>query len=322
MTTTTKIKTRVDVLDLLGYYNIEIVLRGEEAQFKCPFHNDRDPSASINIITGSWTCYRCKVGGSPTDFVSQIEDWRFPYADKWLRDRYGGFVAPKSMVREVEMFLAKAKTIYYPEEILKQYKRSTGYWTERGFDNKTVKKWELGYDPYTQRATIPIRSWDGRLIGVQGRTVLPDETAKYVFIRDLPKKRHLYGLHLIDSDWVVVTESALATLRLDMFGIPSVSTLGSSVSEEQAGHLNSFKKVYMLFDNDDAGWIGMLGNVEKKRFKSSAWAKISSRVYIPSSEDYDDIDLLTKNEVTGIIQSSWNAHVHVPISLSRKLSNG
>ena len=318
---TTKTTNRIDVLDLFAYYNVEIVLRGEEAQFKCPFHNDRDPSASVNVITGLWWCYRCKIGGSPTDFVSRSEDWELSYADKWLRKRYGGFVKPKSLRKEVEMFIRKAKTTYYPENILKAYKNKTNYWDKRSISPEIVKKYELGYDPRTKRATIPIRSHDGHLLGVQGRTVERDVDAKYVFIHNFPKQRYLYGLHLIEEDWVVVVESAIATLKLAGYGIPCVSSLGSSISVEQAQVLNGFKKVYMLFDNDVPGWYGMLGNTEKRRFSSSAWARITgSKVYIPSSEDYGDIDDMTKEQVMSLLRTSLNAQIHVPLSTSKRLS--
>lgn len=315
---------RIDVLDLLSYYNIDIVLRGEEAAFACPFHNDRDPSANANLIIAKWTCHRCKIGGSMIDFVSRLENWGYKRAEKWIRSRYGGFYKPASLLKEVTMILEKAEDRFYSEKVLEKYNFWHKYWASRGVTKELAERWTLGYDPKTSRVTIPIRSHTGKLAGVQGRTVLKNDTNKYTFIKNFSKKRHLYGIHLIeDSDWVVVVESVMNVIKLDSMGIPAVSTMGSSVSEDQASTLNSFGKVYMLFDNDEAGWLGMLGPTESpekfRKSKLAAWKKINSKVYIPSIEDYDDIDNLNKEEILEIIKTSKNAQVTVPIRVSKAM---
>lgn len=319
---TTRMTMRIDVLDLLAYYNIDIVLRGEEAAFACPFHNDRDPSANANLVIAKWTCHRCKIGGSMIDFVSRLENWPYKKAERWIRDRYGGFYKPASLLKEVEMILKKAENRVYSEKILDKYRFYHKYWANRGVSKQTAEKWNLGYDARTQRVTIPIRRFDGKLVGVQGRTVLKNEDNKYTFIHNFSKKRHLHGLHLIDhGDWVVVVESVMNAIRISEMDIPTVSVMGSVVSEEQAQLLDSFNKVYMLLDNDEAGWVGMLGPTESpekfRRSKVAAWKKIHSKVYIPSTEDYDDVDNLDKEQILDIINTSKNAQIMVPLSMSK-----
>jgi len=319
-------KTRVDVLDLLSYYNIEIILRGEEASFSCPFHNDRDPSASINIFTGNWTCYREKIGGTPIDFVSWLEHWEYKKADLWLRNRYGGFYKPASLLKEINRTLNIQEFQIYPNSVLERFSSKTAYWKKRGLSKESIIKYELGYDAKTKRVTIPIRDHDGRLVGVQGRaidTVGEKEHGKYLFLYDLPKRQYLYGLHLIDSSsYVVVVEGVVPTIRLMEMGIPCVSTLGSVVSVNQAYLLNGFEKVYMLYDNDEAGWDGMIGPPNKPNSQLAAWKKIKTKVYIPTNEDYSDIDGLDKDSILDIIKTSKNAHVNIPIANSKALSHG
>lgn len=38
----------------------------------CPFHDDRNPSLSINLETGSWFCHACNVGGGPRQFAERL----------------------------------------------------------------------------------------------------------------------------------------------------------------------------------------------------------------------------------------------------------
>src|SRR5574337_277148 len=161
----TKKKTRVDVLDLMAFFNIDLVIRGEEAQYRCPFHQDRDPSSSINLITSQWTCYRCKIGGNAMAFVSRLKDWDYKKADLWIRERYGGFFKPASLLAEVNRFLSETEDYYYPEEILDAFKINTDYWENRGIGKELQKKFELGYDSETERVTIPIRAENKKLVG-------------------------------------------------------------------------------------------------------------------------------------------------------------
>lgn len=38
----------------------------------CPFHDDRHPSLSINLETGSWFCHACMIGGGPSHFAKRL----------------------------------------------------------------------------------------------------------------------------------------------------------------------------------------------------------------------------------------------------------
>ena len=38
----------------------------------CPFHDDRHPSLSVNLETGSWFCHACVIGGGPSHFAEQL----------------------------------------------------------------------------------------------------------------------------------------------------------------------------------------------------------------------------------------------------------
>ena len=38
----------------------------------CPFHEDRNPSLSINLETGSWFCHACVMGGGPRQFAERL----------------------------------------------------------------------------------------------------------------------------------------------------------------------------------------------------------------------------------------------------------
>jgi hypothetical protein len=45
---------------------------GEWALGLCPFHNDHNPSFSMNVRTGLWKCFACKIGGNWPDFQRRL----------------------------------------------------------------------------------------------------------------------------------------------------------------------------------------------------------------------------------------------------------
>lgn len=58
---------------------------GEWRQAQCPFHHDRNPSLSVNIVTGGFFCHGCGAkGGSVIDFYLQLHGLGFVDAVKAL----------------------------------------------------------------------------------------------------------------------------------------------------------------------------------------------------------------------------------------------
>lgn len=48
------------IADLLGFEKVKA--GSKELSARCPLHDDRNPSFSINADTGAWICY-CGCGG-------------------------------------------------------------------------------------------------------------------------------------------------------------------------------------------------------------------------------------------------------------------
>ena len=45
-----------------------------EVSVKCPFHNDRTASMSVNLEKGTWFCHACDVGGGLLDFERKLTE--------------------------------------------------------------------------------------------------------------------------------------------------------------------------------------------------------------------------------------------------------
>ena len=59
--------------------------RGAQRVFRCPFHDDRSPSLSINLESGQWICYVNCGAGSLDAFVSRFTGWSQLQTDIFIR---------------------------------------------------------------------------------------------------------------------------------------------------------------------------------------------------------------------------------------------
>jgi DNA primase len=50
-----------------------VVGQGDQAKIRCPFHDDRDPSCSVNLAKGVFNCHACHHAGNVLDFVHRME---------------------------------------------------------------------------------------------------------------------------------------------------------------------------------------------------------------------------------------------------------
>lgn len=124
----------------------------------------------------------------------------------------------------------------------------------------TQREFEVGYDPSTNRITIPVRDELKTLVGIQGRLFqkkLSENDSKYLFIEPCNKSKILYGLYktlpyIERKRKVFVVESAKGVMQLwDLGRQNSVATLGKNVSKVQADKISRLcADVCFLFDKD------------------------------------------------------------------------
>lgn len=147
------------------------------------------------------------------------------------------------------------------ENILSYYKAYVNdLFLEDNIDYSTQKEFEIGFDPESNRYTIPIRSELGDLIGVKGRYFdrkVPDNENKYIYLEPCPKSRVLYGLYktmpyILNTGRVYIFEAEKAVLQCWSYGYQNcVASGGKEMSQYQIDMLVRLGvDIVIAFDKD------------------------------------------------------------------------
>ncbi len=83
----------INRLNITDYYASELrsfkPYSSEQGKGLCPFHDDTEPSLSVNLRTGVFNCFGCKKKGSLFDFYMERNGVDFPEAKKALAELAG-----------------------------------------------------------------------------------------------------------------------------------------------------------------------------------------------------------------------------------------
>jgi DNA primase len=156
---------------------------------------------------------------------------------------------------------------YAPDswEALSSYLRQKGAAQAQIDRSGLVVKKEDGssYDRFRGRLMFPVMDVQGRPIAFGGRTLKPDDDAKYINSPETAayvKGRNLFGLHLTRDEirrqgFAILVEGFLDLIMPYQFGIRNVvASLGTALTPDQAKLLGRFaRKVVVNYDGDRAG---------------------------------------------------------------------
>jgi DNA primase len=149
---------------------------------------------------------------------------------------------------------ALADYAYVPEA-------ARAYLNERGIKDRSIARFQIGYDSSERRVTIPVFDSNGTLRLVIKRAIRNKDWPKYLYTEGVDKTRYLYGFDKIDpgmiKSWgVVLVEGSIDCVILDQYGVkPVVAIMGSALSEFQAEIIARArpKCIYTMFDRDSSG---------------------------------------------------------------------
>ena len=205
-----------------------------------------------------------------SDEVVQLNAWAMEWWQQQLESSKEARIAREYLVqRELDEETQKAFRLgYAPDswDALSIYLRQKGA-TQQQIERSglVVKKEDSSgsYDRFRGRLMFPILDVQARPIAFGGRTLKPDETAKYINSPETStyvKGRNLFGLNLTRDEirrqgFAILVEGFLDLIVPYQFGVKNVvASLGTALTAEQAKLLSRFaRKVVVNYDGDRAG---------------------------------------------------------------------
>jgi len=241
-----RILDAAQIVDVVQEF-VPLKRRGVNYLGLCPFHNEKTPSFTVSPAKEIFKCFGCGKVGNSVNFIMEHEHLTYPEALKYLARKYHIEVVEKELTQEevekqneresllvVTAYAARqfAENLFQSDEGMKI---GLSYFRERGFNQNTLKKFEVGYsfekrdafskraldDGYKQdflvktglsiqhedhifdrfggRVMFPIHSLSGQVLGFGGRVLKTDaKTAKYLNSPESEiyhKSRIVYGIY-------------------------------------------------------------------------------------------------------------------------------
>jgi DNA primase len=341
-----------DLLESTGISNISV--SGGEITFSCPSpehaHGDSTPSARMNLETTAFMCNGCSWRGNAIHFLSKYKSIPETVARRLLEERYGGSllgVPIDDLVNEVKRIMK--------DDIKMEEKRVTpsamwidyfkvdwdsyglhpaiDYMIDRGFSSDILNKWDIGYDRYSDRITIPIRDDYNNLIGFKGRTWKQNERIRYLILGDRKRnemtrtlascprpihygfdpykksdfvfglRNYIYSTYDLGEDensHIIICEGELNVISMDQKGFfNAVSIAGSEFSDKQCDLIRTYaSSATIFFDNDKAG----------KRGSKQVVEKLSPYISLKVVQDAPgDAAELSKEQIQGLLSGAESA---------------
>jgi len=83
------IKSRVDIVSLFNQFGVRLTAKGKGFAGKCPWHEDKDPSLSVDREKGLYHCFGCGESGDVFALVEKVKGVGFREALKFLKAEAG-----------------------------------------------------------------------------------------------------------------------------------------------------------------------------------------------------------------------------------------
>ncbi|MEP6880517.1 MAG: DNA primase, partial [Dokdonella sp.] len=144
--------TRIDIVDVIQE-RVTLKKAGRDWSARCPFHDERSPSFTVSPAKQFYHCFGCGAHGSAIRFLMDYDRLEFPDAIEELAARAGLKVEyeggqrdkPREDVSDLYSLLDAAATFY--REQLARTPAARDYFKQRGLDDETLKRFNLGFAP-------------------------------------------------------------------------------------------------------------------------------------------------------------------------------
>jgi DNA primase catalytic core len=289
-----RIKEGVELVPFMQACGIELKKVGSNYRGLCPFHKDSNPSLTVNPKNNLWNCFGCDKGGDNIRFVQLFDRISFNEAVMRLQGYFPKGRLPKTAVKEKKPTIKSGKLL---AQVMEQYQYCLGenpkglaYLKQRGISNiSAIRDFGTGFvdgsmknllprddtsiqelqdigilnkkgnEVFYNCVVFPLYDSKGTLVNIYGRNISKSHGVTHLYLagstRGLVNRKAA-----MQSESIILAESIIDALTLYNHGFSNVIPVYgvNGLTEE---HLFLFsrktKKIFLAFDNDQAGIRGM-----------------------------------------------------------------
>jgi DNA primase len=151
------VKAAIDMVELVGA-RTRLKKTGGRYTGRCPFHEERTPSFSVNPQDKLYYCFGCGAGGDAITFVRETEQLDFTPAIEWLADRFritleyeeGSAADDRRRLRRDRLAALLERATSFYERYLWETdagKDARHHLASRGFGEEICREFRLGLAP-------------------------------------------------------------------------------------------------------------------------------------------------------------------------------
>lgn len=284
------------ILETLNFQNI--TYSSARKQFRFSRDEDTNPTAMmLDCTTLRYYCYSTSGKGNLFTLIMDRIHCTFPQSlafvaevlnldtgsfNRKIRYPFGGFYrklipgaqndTPQPIIPEATLdpYLGKCNTLFFQD----------------GIDYKTQELFQVGYDEYSNRITIPERDYNGNLVGIMGRSNDPHckHEERWLPLVPCSRSKTLFGLtqnyhHIAERNTIFLFESEKAPMQLRSFGSKlGLGLCGCHVSKSQADMIHSLLPERVVLALDEG--------LEEEQIREEAQKLVQNNIIVKTKVGY------------------------------------
>lgn len=249
----------VDIYDYISQF-CELEQRADgEYWGLSPLKDENTPSFSVNIDKQKFYDFSSGRGGNVLDFIREYNNCDFRTGMKILKD-YAQITdeceeaAPKRLMatsiakrfKGQQKKCKESKSVVLDKNYMDRYesdKEKLKTWEDEGITQESMNRFQVKYDPFSDRIVYPIRNINGDIINICGRTLDPEfkekKLRKYTYFKPLGTLDTIFGLaenleEIKQRQEIILFEGAKSVMIADGWGIKNTGAILTS-------HLNPYQ---------------------------------------------------------------------------------
>ena len=217
-----EIRNRIDIVDVISDF-VSIKKSGQNYKALSPFANEKTPSFFVVPSKGIFKDFSSGKGGDAFTFVMEHEKLSYAEAIRYLAKKYGVEIKEDRVSDENRAEQSEREGLYilmnfakdYYKDLLKNTEEGRGiglsYFRERGFNDGTLEKFELGYalegwENFSKEAIA--KGYNKELLEKAGLVVKKEDGSSYdrfrgrvIFpVHNMSGKVIAYGARMLGKD--------------------------------------------------------------------------------------------------------------------------